>query len=69
MTTADKQTTSELKLKQVSLAKAEDFHKVWDINNHRAKLIHTRIAEMIALDWQPYSVVDDIGFGALELRV
>ena len=59
MTTADKQ------LKQVILAKAEDLHKVWDINDHRAKSIHTKINEMIALDCQPYSVVDDIGFGAL----
>ena len=50
MTKADKQITSELKLKQVSLAKAEDLHKVWDINDHQVKLIHMRIAEMIALD-------------------
>ena len=64
-TTSGKQTANESKLKQVTLAQAEDMHKVWDINDVRAKAIHVRIAEMIALDCQPYSVVDDIGFRAL----
>ena len=63
--TSGKQTTSESKLKQVTLALAEDMCKVWDINDARAKTIHIKIAEMIALDCQPYSVVDDIGFRAL----
>ena len=30
----DKQTTSESRLKQVTLPQAEDMHKVWGINNH-----------------------------------
>jgi len=63
--TSGKQTTSKSKLKQVTLAQAEDMPKVWDINGVRAKAIHIKIAEMIALDCQPYSVVDDIGFRAL----
>ena len=27
-----------------------------------AQHIHTRIGEMIALDYQPFSIVDDVGF-------
>ncbi len=36
--------------------------KLWDINNSQAKALHQRIGEMIAIDSQPYSVVEDIGF-------
>ena len=61
----DKQTTSESRLKQVALPQAEDMRKVWDINDHQAKAVHIKIAEMIAQDCQPYPVVGDIGFGAL----
>ena len=56
---------SESRLKHVTLAKAEDMHNVWDINELQAKAIHIKITEMIALDCQPHSVVDYIGFGAL----
>ena len=38
---------------------------LWDINDHREKFVHIRVTEMIALDCQPYSVVDDYGFKAL----
>jgi len=58
-------TTDELKLKQVTLVEARDLLKPWDINDHRAKFIHIRIAEMIALDCRPYSIVDDVGFKTL----
>ena len=66
----DKQATKlgsgdESKLKQVTLAEAKELRLPWDINDHRAKFIHFKIAEMIALDCQPYSVVDDSGFKAL----
>ena len=44
----------------------------WDISDPRAQAVHFRIAEMIALDYQPFSLVDDVGFsrliGALEPR-
>ena len=36
--------------------------KVWDINDPKAKRIHRKIAEMMALDYQPLSVVNDVGF-------
>ena len=61
----DKRTTSESRLKQVTLPQTEDVHKVWDINDHQVKAVHIKIAEMIVPDCQPYSVVDDISFGAL----
>ena len=56
---------NEAKLKQVTLPEARDLLKPWDINDHRAKSIHIKIAEMIALDCQPYSLVEDVGFKAL----
>ena len=43
-------TASESKLKQVTLAQAEDMRKVWDINDVRAKTVHIKISEMIVLD-------------------
>ena len=33
-----------------------------DINDDRAQLVHRRIMEMIAVDSQPFSVIEDIGF-------
>ena len=56
---------NETTLKQVTLPEARDLLKPWDINDHRAKSIHIKIAEMIALDCQPYSLVNDVGFKAL----
>ena len=39
--------------------------KVWDINNPKAARIHRKIAEMMTLDYQPLSVVTDVGFTSL----
>ena len=36
--------------------------KLWDINNLKSVEIHYARGEMIALDNQPFSVVDDKGF-------
>ena len=52
-------------LRQISLKESEDRVRVWDINDARAKRIHKRIGEMIALDSQPFSVVEDKGFRQL----
>ena len=49
-------------LKQTTLLEARDRVKPWDVNDKRAQLIHCRIVEMIALDSQPFSVVEDLGF-------
>ena len=52
-------------LKQISLAEMAERRKVWDINDLRAKTIHTKLGEMIAIDCQPVSIVDHNGFKAL----
>ena len=39
--------------------------KIWDVNDQRAQKIHRLIEEMIAVDLQPFSVVEDIGFQRL----
>ena len=39
--------------------------RYWEINDNHALRIHTEIGEMIALDYQPFSIVDDVGFNHL----
>ena len=56
---------NEAKLKQITLPEARDLLKPWDINDHCAKSIHIKIAEMIALDCQPYSLVNNVVFKTL----
>ena len=48
--------------RQVSLIEATERVRIWDINDPRAQRIHRRVTEMIALDSQPFSLVDDPGF-------
>lgn len=35
---------------------------MWDINDARAQRVHRRIVDMITLDCQPFSVVENLGF-------
>ena len=44
----------ETGMKQLSLVKTEVRSKVWDINDPRAIRVHHKIAEMMALNFQPY---------------
>ena len=37
----------------------------WDINDPQASAIHRRLVEMIAVDCQPFLIVDDAGFQRL----
>jgi len=59
-------------LRQLTLRGSEDHVKIWDVNDPRAAVLHRKLGEMIALDYQPMSVVEDIGFlrfvAALEPR-
>jgi hypothetical protein len=48
--------------KQLTLQESVDQRKIWDINDKRSQKIHKYIGEMIAIDLQPFSVVEDIGF-------
>lgn len=50
---------------QRTLEETYELKKIWDINSTQAKRIHIAIGEMIAIDSQPFSIVDDIGFTRL----
>ncbi|XP_065654893.1 zinc finger BED domain-containing protein 4-like [Hydra vulgaris] len=54
---------SEIK-KQLTLVESINKKRLWNINDHRAIKIHNRIEEMMALDIQPYTIVD-LGFRKL----
>ena len=41
------------------------MHKIWDINDFRAKRIRSKVGKMIAIDCQPISIVDHEGFKSL----
>lgn len=63
----DKQATklgrgNEVKLKQTALAEVQKLRLPWDINEHHTKFIHFKITEIISLDCQPCSIVDDSSF-------
>ena len=48
--------------KQMSLIEIQDRGHKWDINDTKAQQVHKFVMEMIALDNQPLSLVEDIGF-------
>lgn len=49
-------------LRQLTMLEASNQVWKWDINDPHAQRVHRRVTEMIALDFQPFSVVDDPGF-------
>ena len=59
-------------LRQLTLKGSQDRVKQWDINDSRSTALHRKLGEMIALDYQPVSLVEDVGFirfvAALEPR-
>ena len=63
--TEENSTSDGARLRQVSLQETAELRKVWDINDFRAKRIHTKVGEMIAIDYQPVSIVDHEGFKSL----
>ena len=52
-------------LRLIYLPEASERVWIWDINNPRAQQVHQRVTEMIALDSQPFSMMDDPGFTRL----
>lgn len=60
-----KQSSSGSNSKQLTLEESQCRSKVWDINDPRALCVNSKIGEMIALDSQPFSIVDDAGFISL----
>ena len=65
--TNEKQSTEHRKSlrKQLTLVETEARVQAWDINDPRAIQVHKKIGEMMALDFQPYSIVSDVGFTRL----
>ena len=49
-------------LKQLTLQESSSRTKVWESSDPRAIDITTKVAEMISLDCQPFSIVNDVGF-------
>jgi len=54
--------SSTVTSKQLSLEEVQEKVYIWDINDARAQRLHRLVSEMIALDNQPFSVVEDPGF-------
>ena len=67
LTTESTDSTSSdgTRLKQVSLQGSVEMRKIWDINDFRVKRIHSKVEEMIAIDCQPVSILDHVGFKSL----
>ena len=63
--TKESSTSDGARLRQVSLQETAELRKVWDINDFRVKRIHTKVGEMIAIDYQLVSIVDHEGFKSL----
>ena len=54
-----------MKQKQMSIVESQDRVRPWDINDRRAQKVHRCIIQMIALDCQPFSIIEDPGFTQL----
>lgn len=48
--------------KQLTLMDSFASKKIWDINDRRSKAINEKVMKMMALDNQPFSMVEDDGF-------
>ena len=59
---ANSQASAQAKLKQITLQDLAERKKPFPPDHPRAKEITHRLAEMIAIDLQPFSIVEDIGF-------
>ena len=63
--TSHQQQSQDSKVIQMTISETITRKQPWDINSVQAQAIHKSIAEMIASDCQPISVVEDIGFSRL----
>lgn len=57
-----KETRKRKTEQQLSLKETQQLSKPWDINDDRSQRVHKRIGEMLAVDCQPLSMVEDVGF-------
>ena len=51
----------------VVIARYKAINKQWDIKDARAKAVLQHLGEMIALDYQPMSIVEDVRFRRCEI--
>lgn len=54
---------------QPTILNAFDTIKQWDINSAKSQQIHNLIGEMISVDIQPFSMVNDTGFKRLMNKI
>ena len=57
--------SEDTKSTQLTLEVTLSLKKIWDINSSQAIAIHNSVAEMIIVDCQPFSIVEDVGFNKL----
>lgn len=57
-----KETRKRKTEQQLSLKETQQLSKPWDINDDRSQRVHKRIGEMLAVDCQALSMVEDVGF-------
>ena len=46
----------------MSVMEVQELSKPWDIYDARSQCMHTGINEMLSVDCQPLSMVEDLGF-------
>lgn len=65
-TTQAKKVTDDIQsrqtLRQLSLEEANEKVKKWGIYDAHSERLHRKLGEMVAMDCQPYSIVEDTGF-------
>lgn len=59
---ANAQASAQASLKQITLQGLAERRKPFPPDHPRAKELTYRVAEMIAIDLQPFSIVEDVGF-------
>ena len=52
--------------RQLSLKETQELTRPWDINDNKSQCVHKRIGKMLAIDYQPLSMVEDNGFTRVE---
>ena len=60
--TEEPTTSTSANAKQLTLFESSERVRVWDINNPRAQRVHRLIGEMVVIDTQPFSIVENEGF-------
>ena len=56
-------------LKQLTTEGVNDKTQQWGIHDARSECVHRKLGEMVTIDCQPYSIVEDIGFNRLVMTL